>query len=141
MTMKSAFYPLIKEKIYSWMGDMIDVLSVATTLFGVYTSLGLGVMQLNAGLNRLDGNISVSDNTQTAIIWIITLMATISVVSGVAVGIRRISEINFGLGQILMLVMFFQEDSWYLLNSTLQSIGFYFQVRCPGKCLISSPYM
>lgn len=128
MTMKSAFYPIMKEKIYSWIGDMIDVLSVATTLFGVCTSLGLGVTQLNAGLQRLNPDIGVNQNTQTAIIWVITLMATISVVSGVKMGIRRISELNFSLGQILMFVMMFQEDTWYLLNTTVQSIGFYLQV-------------
>eukprot|EP00892_Ulva_mutabilis_P009687 jgi/Ulvmu1/7090/UM033_0151.1 len=127
MTMKSAFYPILKDKIYSWIGDMIDVLSVATTLFGVCTSLGLGVKQLNAGLNRLNPDISVSDNTQTFIIWVITLLATISVVSGVKMGIRRISEVNFVLGQILLTVMLFQEDTWYLLNSVVQSIGFYLQ--------------
>jgi hypothetical protein len=43
MTMKSAFYPLIGDKIFGWMGDLLDVISVATTLFGVCTSLGLGV--------------------------------------------------------------------------------------------------
>lgn len=138
MTMKSAFYPIIKEKIYSWIGDMIDVLSVATTLFGVCTSLGLGVTQLNAGLNRLNPDIGVNDDTQTAIIWVITLMATISVVSGVQMGIRRISEVNFSLGQILMFVMMFQEDTWYLLNATVQSIGFYLQVR--RTCLTMSPF-
>lgn len=128
MTMKSAFYPILKEKIYSWVGDMIDVLSVATTLFGVCTSLGLGVKQLNAGLNRLNPDISVSDGTQTAIIWVVTLMATISVVSGVDMGIRRISEVNFILGQILLTVMLFQDNTWYLLNTFVQSVGFYLQV-------------
>ena len=53
MTMKSCFYPLIGDKIYSWPGDMIDILSVITTLFGVCTSLGLGVIQVNAGMNYI----------------------------------------------------------------------------------------
>jgi choline-glycine betaine transporter len=50
MTLKSAFYPIIGDKIFGWMGDAIDVLSVVTTLFGICTSLGLGVIQLNAGM-------------------------------------------------------------------------------------------
>lgn len=52
MTMKSAFFPVIGDKIFGWMGDAIDTISVATTLFGVCTSLGLGVIQLNAGAPR-----------------------------------------------------------------------------------------
>ena len=53
MTMKSSFYPVIGDKIFGWMGDAIDTISVATTLFGVCTSLGLGVIQLNSGAARL----------------------------------------------------------------------------------------
>eukprot|EP00892_Ulva_mutabilis_P009685 jgi/Ulvmu1/7089/UM033_0150.1 len=127
MTLKSAFYPILKDKIYGWIGDMIDVLSVVTTLSAVCTALGLGVKSLNAGLNRLNPDITVSDNTQTAVIWCITVLATISVISGVRLGIRRISEVNFVLGQILLMVMLFNEDTWYILNSTVQAIGFYLQ--------------
>ena len=49
MTMKSCFYPLIGDRIYGWMGDLIDIFSIMTTLFGVCTSLGLGTMQVNKG--------------------------------------------------------------------------------------------
>lgn len=64
MTMKSAFYPILGEKIFGWMGDMLDVVSVATTLFGVCTSLGLGVQQLNTGFARLNSNIKENFTTQ-----------------------------------------------------------------------------
>lgn len=129
MTMKSAFYPILKDKIYGWMGDTVDVVSVATTLFGICTSLGLGVKQLNQGLARLNPSISVSETVQTGIIWTITVIATLSVVTGVRVGIRRLSEVNFVMGQFLMMVMLLQEDTWYLLNNFTQSVGFYVQVR------------
>lgn len=71
-----------------------------------------------------------SDNAksvQAAIIWSITLLATISVVSGVKVGIRRLSEINWLLAQFIAFIFFFQEDTWYLLNVLTQSLGFYLQ--------------
>lgn len=143
MTLKSAFHPIIGDKIFGWMGDTLDVLSVATTLFGVCTSLGLGAKQLNAGFSRLNPAIEVNTVNQSVIIWIVTALATVSVVSGIRVGIRRISEVNFLIGQFLMLVVFFQEDSWYLLNNFTQSIAFYFQVppasRLPPRTTLDPP--
>ena len=63
MTMKSCFYPLIGDKIFGWMGDLIDIISVLTTLFGVCTSLGLGTRQLNAGFNVFNSDINPDDIT------------------------------------------------------------------------------
>lgn len=57
MTMKSCFYPLIGDRIFGWMGDIIDVVSIVTTLFGVCTSLGLGTRQLNTGLAIINSDI------------------------------------------------------------------------------------
>lgn len=64
MTMKSAFYPILGDKIFGWMGDLLDIVSVATTLFGVCTSLGLGVKQLNTGFSRLNSKIDESFQNQ-----------------------------------------------------------------------------
>ena len=63
MTMKSCFYPLIGDRIFGWMGDLIDVVSIMTTLFGVCTSLGLGTRQLNAGFNMINSDIPADDVT------------------------------------------------------------------------------
>ena len=63
MTMKSCFYPLIGDKIFGWMGDFIDIISVLTTLFGVCTSLGLGTRQLNSGFNVFNSDIDPDDIT------------------------------------------------------------------------------
>lgn len=134
MTLKSAFHPIIGDKIFGWMGDTLDIISVATTLFGVCTSLGLGAKQLNAGFARLNPAIGVTTTVQSVIIWAVTALATASVVSGIRVGIRRISEVNFIIGQFLLLVVFFQEDSWYLLNNFTQSVAFYVQVRRLHAC-------
>ena len=128
MTMKSCFYPLIGDRVFGWMGDLIDVTSIITTLFGVCTSLGLGTRQLNAGLHILNSDIPSDDVTvQVIIIWCITAVATISVVTGVGVGIRRLSETCFLVGMFLMLVALFMDNTFYILNLYVQSIGYYFQ--------------
>ena len=127
MTIRSCFYPLVGERIFGYFGDMIDIFSVVSTMFGVCTSLGFGVMSLNAGLNRLNSNISESTTNQIIIIWGVTVIATISVISGLKVGIRRLSELCFCLGMFLMLFVFFHDDSWFLLNLYVQSLGYYLQ--------------
>ena len=67
---------------------------------------------MTAGLNYLNENIAVSTENQVIIIWAITAVATASVISGVSVGIRRLSEICFGLGMVIMLMVLFLEDTW-----------------------------
>lgn len=82
----------------------------------------------HAGLHRLNADIpNESKEVQAGIIWSITALATISVVSGVKVGIRRLSEINWLLAQFIAFVFLFQENTWYLLNVLVQSLGFYLQ--------------
>ena len=127
MTIRSCFHPLIGERIYGWIGDVIDILSVIVTMFGVCTSLGLGVITLNSGINRMNSDIEENSTNQIIIIWVITVIATISVVSGLKVGIRRLSEVCFFMGMTLMMFVLFYDDTWFLLNLYVQSIGYYFQ--------------
>ncbi len=128
MTMKSCFYPLIGDRVFGWVGDLIDVVSIMTTLFGVCTSLGLGAKQLNTGLHILDSDIQDDDVTvQVVCIWCITLVATISTVSGVGMGIRRLSEICFMVGMLIMVVALLMDNTFYILNLFVQSVGFYLQ--------------
>merc|ERR1719154_54839 len=127
LTIKSCFYPLIGDKIFGWPGDLVDILSVIATLFGVCTSLGLGTMQINEGLHLMFPSIPVSTQSQLVIIWSITVVATGSVLTGVNYGIRRISEFCFCLGLALMLCVLFMDNTVYLLNLYVQSLGFYFQ--------------
>ena len=128
MTMKSCFYPLIGDRVFGWMGDAIDIISIMTTLFGVCTSLGLGTRQLNTGLNMINPDIPDDSITvQIVIIWCITAVATISTVSGVGMGIRRLSETCFLVGMFLMVVALFMDDTFFILNLYCQSIGYYFQ--------------
>lgn len=127
MTMRSCMYPLIGDKIYGWMGDAIDIISVVCTMFGVCTSLGLGVMQLNAGVHRLESSVKVSTLNQIIIIWCVTACATVSVISGLKLGIRRLSETCFALGVFIMMLVFFFDSPWHTLNLLVQSTGYYMQ--------------
>ena len=124
MTIRSCFYPLVGEKIFGWMGDAIDILSVCCTMFGVCTSLGIGVMQMNTGFQRIFKKFEYSVTNQIILIWCVTACATASVVSGLKVGIRRLSEICFSLGMFLMLIGLFYEDTWHVFNVYVQSIGY-----------------
>lgn len=127
MTMRSCFYPLLGNGIFGWVGDFIDILSVVCTMFGVCTSLGLGAIQLNAGFRRLNKNITFSTTNQIITIWGVTACATLSVISGLKLGIRRLSELCFVIGMMLMLIILFYDDTWYLLQLYVQSIGYYLQ--------------
>lgn len=102
---RSLLYPLIGERYQGWPGHAVDILGTVGTLFGIGTSLGLGAMQINAGLNMIAG-FSIDLTFQLFTIGLITLVATISVVTGLKVGIRRLSQFNLALaGTILGFVI------------------------------------
>lgn len=126
LTIRSAFYPLLGERIHGWMGTAIDVMAVIATLFGVATSLGLGVTQINAGLNFLFG-VPVTSETQILLIMGITMLATASVVSGLNNGIRRLSELNIIAAVILLLFLLTLGPTLFLLKSFVQNTGHYLQ--------------
>ncbi|GAA6202433.1 BCCT family transporter [Aquicoccus sp. SU-CL01552] len=102
LTIRSAFYPLLGERVWGWWGHAIDVLAVFATLFGLATSLGFGATQANAGLNELFG-IPVGATTEVVLISVITAIALISVLRGLDGGVKVLSEINMGLAFGLLL--------------------------------------
>jgi choline/glycine/proline betaine transport protein len=124
LTIRSIFYPILGERIYGFWGNAIDVLSVLATLMGLATSLGLGVSQINAGLNYLF-DVSISTNVQVLLIAVITGLATISVMSGLDKGVKRLSELNMGLAALLLLFILIAGPTIYILSGFTQSIGFY----------------
>ncbi|PCI27775.1 MAG: choline transporter [SAR324 cluster bacterium] len=126
LTIRSAFYPLLKERIYGPIGHTIDIIAVFATLFGLATSLGLGVQQVNAGLNYLFG-IEINTTTQIILIALITCLAIVSVVLGLDKGVRRLSEINMVLALLLMLFVLFLGPTLFILDSLVQNVGSYFQ--------------
>jgi len=124
LTIRSLFYPLIGNKIFGFWGNMIDILSVLATLTGLATSLGLGVAQVNAGLNYLFG-ISISVTTQVILIAVITAFATISVVMGLDGGVKRLSEINMILAGVFLVFILVAGPTIYILSGFTQNIGYY----------------
>ncbi|WP_339674344.1 choline BCCT transporter BetT [Dasania marina] len=124
LTIRSAFYPLIGDKIYGPIGHAIDIFAVLGTLFGVATSLGFGVIQVNSGLNYLF-DVPVNTNWQMALIAIITCFATISVAKGLDGGIRRVSELNLILAVILLVFVLAVGPTVYLLQAYVQNVGAY----------------
>ncbi|HKK89522.1 MAG TPA: BCCT family transporter [Saprospiraceae bacterium] len=124
LTIRSLFYPLIKEKIYGPVGSFIDVLAVVCTLFGLATTLGLGVQQVGAGLNHLF-DIPNSVNTQIILITVITLAATTSVVLGLDKGVRFLSVLNMKLTLIFLVVMLFLGPTVFLLDGFIENVGEY----------------
>jgi choline/glycine/proline betaine transport protein len=126
LTLRSALYPLIGDRIYGPIGHVVDTVAVLGTLFGVATSLGFGVTQVNAGLHYLVG-IPDALWVQLTLIAGITAFATISVVSGLDAGIRRLSEANLGFGLFLIVFVFLGGSSIFLLDAFLQNVGGYLQ--------------
>ncbi len=126
LSIRTAFYPLFGERIYGWTGHIIDILATVATLFGVATSLGLGVQQVNAGLDHLLG-IGQSAQIQVVLIGGITLIATWSVVKGLDKGIRRLSEINITIAGLLALFVLLVGPTLFIMNALLENIGYYFQ--------------
>ncbi len=126
MSIRTAFYPLFGERIYGWIGNTIDILATVATLFGVATSLGLGVQQVNAGLDYLLG-IGQSAKIQVILIFCITLVATWSVVKGLDKGIRRLSELNITFAGLLALFVLLVGPTLFILNAVLENIGYYIQ--------------
>lgn len=124
LSLRSVFYPLLKDKIFGFWGDLIDILAVVSCLFGLATSLGLGVQQINSGLNYLFG-INVSVITQVLLIVGITGLATISVVTGLDKGVKILSELNIKLAGLFLAVVFILGPTGYLVKLFSNSLGLY----------------
>jgi len=124
LTLRSALYPLIGDRIYQWPGHLVDVFAVVSTVFGVATSLGLGASQVNAGFGYLFG-IDVSTTNQIIIMCVITSLAVISVATGLDKGIKILSETNMVLAIVLLLLIFVLGPTVFLLQAYLQNIGDY----------------
>lgn len=123
-SLRSLFYPLIKDKIFTIWGDIIDTVGVLSVLFGLATSLGLGAQQINSGLNYVF-NINVSSGVQVVLIAIITFIATLSVVSGISKGIKFLSQANTIISGIFLLAILLLGPTVYILSTFFSSFGLY----------------
>ena len=124
LTMRSSLYPIIGDRIYGPVGHGVDLLAVFGTVFGVATSLGLGVSQMATGLNVLFG-VDSGILTQVLLIAGISVIATLSAVSGVGKGIRIISEWNIWLSVVLLAFFLFAGPFKWLMGFFITSLGDY----------------
>jgi len=124
LAFRSVFHPLLGDKVYRWPGDVIDVLAVLATLFGLATSLGLGVKQVSAGLAHLFHSPDTL-NTRVILIVAITAAATISVVLGLNKGVKKLSEMNINLGAILLVFILILGPTLFILDSYVENLGIY----------------
>ncbi|WP_448761043.1 BCCT family transporter [Acinetobacter tandoii] len=124
LKVRSALYPLVGKKIYGPVGDAVDTFATLGTIFGVATTLGFGVTQINSGLNYLFG-IQQSVAIQVGLIVFVSFLASLSVGFGLDKGIKRLSELNLILALVLLLFVFFASSSIYILQTTIQNAGQY----------------
>ncbi len=122
----SAFYPLLGDRVYGPIGKAIDVLAIFATLFGSATSLGLGALQINEGLDVLFG-VGGRDAVGLAIVVIavLTLAFILSAISGVHRGIQWIANTNMVLAVLLLIFLFFVGPTVFVLNTFTESLGGY----------------
>ncbi|MGG7072968.1 BCCT family transporter [Campylobacter sp. 9BO] len=121
LTLRSAFYPLIGDKIYGKIGDMIDTFATVATLFGVATSLGYGVVQVNAGLSYTFG----LPTMHVLLLVVLCALATISAASGVDKGIKILSNTNIAIAIVFVFFILFLGDTTTLLKLLMQNSGEY----------------
>ncbi|MGQ4273721.1 BCCT family transporter [Terrihabitans sp. B22-R8] len=124
LTIRSGLYPLLGNRINGGLGDAVDILAVVSTVFGIATSLGLGVLQIDAGLGYLLG-VPQEAWVQIILIFVVIGMATLSVVSGLDRGIKFLSEANLVLALLLMLFVLVLGPTSFLLKAFAQNIGQY----------------
>ncbi|WP_211234026.1 BCCT family transporter [Chitinilyticum litopenaei] len=125
LTLRAGLYPIIKERIHGPIGHAVDVFALVGTIFGIATTLGYGVLQLSAGLNRLTGWDTGSDAFRFGLIAVVIGLAAISAISGLDKGVRRLSELNLLLAVLLLGFVLFAGPTLPLLGLLSENIGQY----------------
>ncbi len=126
ISIRWALEPLLGKRVHGAAGNVIDAVALVGTVFGVATSLGLGVTQIGSGLNAV-GIPELDQVGQVVLIGIISLFVLLSVISGVTKGMKWLSNFNLILAGLLLLFLLFAGQTEYLLREWVQSIGAYIQ--------------
>jgi len=116
LTIRSAFFPLLKDRVWGWPGHIIDVLAVVATIFGLATSLGFGAQQAASGLDYLFG-LGSGTNVQMAIIVGVTAVALVSVLRGLDGGVKVLSNINMITAGVLLFFILFAGPTMTILET------------------------
>ncbi|WP_306366423.1 BCCT family transporter [Nocardiopsis sp. CC223A] len=134
----SALYPLLGERAFGWPGNLVDILAVFGTIFGLATSLGLGTLQIGGGIEHVFG-IESSPLVHSVLIIVITGVALLSVLAGIDKGIRRLSVINLWLAIALMLIVFLFGPKLWIISITTTGLGDYLANLVPWSLSFPSP--
>lgn len=124
LLIRSAFYPIFGDRIWGWPGHIIDILAIFAGIFGLATSLGLGVQQVTSGLDYLFG-IPANSLTMVVLIVVITAIALISVITGINVGIKRLSQFNIILAFLLLAAIILLGPTLYIFRTLFAGLGTY----------------
>ncbi len=130
LLIRSAFYPIFGDRIWGWPGHIIDTFAIFAGIFGLATSLGLGVQQVTSGLNHLFG-IPANAVTMVLLIVGITAIALISVMTGINVGIKRLSQFNIILAFLLLAAIILLGPTSYIFKSLFTGLGAYIMKIVP----------
>jgi len=124
LSIRSAFYPLMGDKVWGWPGHVIDIIAVFATLFGLTTSLGLGAQQATSGLHYVFG-VPEGLNTQIIVIAGVTAVALISVVRGIDGGVKLLSNINMCFAVALLFFVFLAGPTLQILKDFWNGLSTY----------------
>lgn len=116
LTIRSAFYPILGERVWGWPGHIVDTLAVVATIFGLATSLGLGAQQSSAGLSYVFGWEMGGNTLEIIIIVLVTAAAVLSVVRGLDGGVKILSNLNMLLALALLLFVLFAGSTLELVK-------------------------
>ncbi|GKW48898.1 BCCT family transporter [Halomonas sp. NCCP-2165] len=134
-SIRSAFYPILGERVWGWWGHVIDILAVFSTLFGLATSLGLGAQQANAGMNFVFG-LEVNVTTQVIVILLVTAVALVSVWRGLDGGVKKLSEINMAMAVLFFCFVLFAGPTLVALSGFWTGLTTYVMEFVP----LSAPF-
>lgn len=127
LAIRSGLYPLLGERIKGPIGNIVDTFALVSTFFGIATSMGFGVVQLNAGLAHLGIAKESSFVLQCIIICVVSAIAIWSAVAGVSKGVKRLSEANLTLAILLMVFILILGPTSFLLSAFSEGLGYYLQ--------------
>lgn len=138
LSIRAVLYPLLGKRVRGAAGDVIDIFALVGTVFGVATSMGIGVVLLNVGFSWLLG-IPEGLALQIALVLVAVIMTVAACASGVDKGIRLISELNLWAAGAMMLYILMTGKTAFLLNAMVENIG-RFVLTLPERTLKTFAY-
>lgn len=138
LTIRSALYPIFGDRVNGLIGHLVDIAAVLGTIFGIATTCGIGVVQLNYGLTTLFG-LPEGISVQFALVILAVIITIISATTGVDKGVKFLSELNvyFAIGLVLFILC--MGDTKFLLNALVLNVGDYIS-RFPAMTLDTFAY-